>query len=103
MTIEMNDESVIPCCASKGLKALTGFPTGVENMGGSLKFDGSGGGRGRLKSIHGVSMEGLKTLLKNTCEGVYLLVKLPAINLQASKFTKYELLHAYFSRILARF
>ena len=28
---------------------------------------------------------------------------LPAISLQASKFTKNELLHTYFSRILARF
>ena len=33
---------------------LTGFPTGVENMGGGglLKFDGG------LKSIHGGSIEG---------------------------------------------
>ena len=42
-------------------------------------------------------------LLKNTCEGVHLIVKLPAISLQASKFTKNELLHTYFSKILARF
>ena len=33
---------------------------------------------------------------KNTCEGVHLIVKLPAICLQASKFTKNELLHTYF-------
>ena len=39
--------------------------------------------------------------LKNTCEGVHLLVKLPAVSLQACNFTKNELLHAYFSRILA--
>ena len=45
----------------------------------------------------------LKIPLKNTCEGVHLIVKLPAISLQASKFTKNELLHIYFSRILARF
>ena len=42
-------------------------------------------------------------LLKNTYEGVQLIVKLPTISLQASKFTKNELLHTYFSRILARF
>ena len=42
-------------------------------------------------------------LSKNTCEGVHLIVKLPAISLEACKFTKNELLHAYFSRILARF
>ena len=51
-----------------------------------------GGGRG-----------GVKLLLKNTCEGVHMLVELPTISLQASKFTKNELIHTYFSRILARF
>ena len=45
----------------------------------------------------------LKMLPKNTCEGVHLIVKLPAISLQASKFTKNELLQTYFSRILDRF
>ena len=49
-----------------------------------------GGGRGKM-------------LLKNICEGIHMLVKLPAISLQACKFTKNELLHTYFSRILARF
>ena len=39
-------------------------------------------------------------LLKNTCERVYLLVKLLAISLQACKFTKNETLHTYFSSIL---
>ena len=38
----------------------------------------------------------LKILSKNTSEGVHLIVKLPAISLQASKFTKNELLHTYF-------
>ena len=33
----------------------------------------------------------------------HLILKLPAISLQASKFTKNELLRTYFSRILARF
>ena len=66
---------------------------------GSSKF-----GEGWLESIHGGKHGGkLKTLLKNTCQGVHLLVKLPAISLQACKFTKNELLHTYFSRILARF
>ena len=61
--------------------------------GGSSKFDGGG-----LKS-----WGELKMLLKNTCEGVHLIVKLLAISLQASKFTKNGLLHTYFSRILVRF
>ena len=46
---------------------------------------------------------GFKMLSKNTCEGVGLIIKLPAINLQAYKFTKNEFLHTYFSRILAKF
>ena len=46
---------------------------------------------------------GLKMLSKNAGDGVHLIVKLPAIGLQACKFTKNELLHTYFSRILARF
>ena len=59
-----------------------------------------GGGR---KSKHEGSMGELKMLLKNACERVHLIVKLPAISLQASKLTKNELLHTYFPRILARF
>ena len=46
---------------------------------------------------------GLKTMLKNTCEGVYFLEKLLAISLQPCKFAKNKLLHTYFSGILARF
>ena len=42
-------------------------------------------------------------LSKNTCDEVHLIVKLPAIILKASKFTKKKLLHTHFSRILARF
>ena len=49
------------------------------------------------------NMGELKMQSKNTCEGVYLIVKLPAISLQACRFTKNELLHIYFSRILGRF
>ena len=36
-----------------------------------------------------------KMLSKNTCEGVHLIVNLPAISLQACEFTKNEL-HTYF-------
>ena len=36
---------------------------------------------GILKSIRGGAWEGLKMLLTNTCEGVHLIVKLPAISL----------------------
>ena len=61
--------------------------------GGSSKFDGWG----LSQNMRGV----LKMLSKN--EGVHLIVKLPAISLQAFKFTKNEILHTYFSRILARF
>ena len=46
---------------------------------------------------------GLKMLLKNTCEGVHLIVKLLSISLQACKFTKNKPPHTYFSRILGRF
>ena len=68
----------------------TGFPTCVVNMGDE--------GGAQVKT-----WGELKMLSKNTCEGVYLIVKLPGISLQASKFTKNELLQTYFSRILARF
>ena len=67
-----------------------------------------GGARGELKMEGDLSqnMRGawgeLKMVSKNTCEGAHLLVKLPAISLKACKFTKNELLHTYFSKILAR-
>ena len=67
-----------------------GFPAGVENMGGSSKFDGEG-----LSQYMGGAW-GVKILLKNTCGGVHFIVKLLAISLQACKFTKNELLHSYF-------
>ena len=63
-----------------------GFPTGVKNIGG-----GVGGGLSEY-------MEGaweLKTVLKNTCKGVHLLVKLSTISQLACKFTKNELLHIH--------
>ena len=88
-----------------GGRVEAGFPTGVESMGavpllshwggGSSKFDERGLEKGRE---HGGSMGGLKTLLKNTCEEVHLLLKLPATSQQDYKFTKNELLHTYFSR-----
>ena len=63
---------------------ITGFPTGVENMGGALQNLM----RGSLSQYMGEAWGGLKMLLKSTCEGVHLIVKLPAISLQACKFTK---------------
>ena len=77
---------------------MTGFPTGVANTeglrppplgwggwqvkgGGSSKFDGGGGAWGELKMLS-----------KNTSEGVHLIVKLPPMTLQASEFTKNELI-----------
>ena len=42
-------------------------------------------------------------LSKKSCEGVQLIVKLPAISLKPCKFTKNELLHTYFSRTLTIF
>ena len=63
---------------------MSGAPTGVENM------------TGGLSQCMVEAWEGLKMLSKNTCDGVHLIVKLPAISLQACKFTKNELLHIYF-------
>ena len=63
-----------------------------------------GGGRGGLFKIFmrvgGLSqymggMRGVKMLSKNACEGVHLIVKLPAVSLQTCKFTENEL-HTYF-------
>ena len=56
-----------------------------------------------LSQNMGVAWGELEMLSKNTCEGVHLIVKLLAISLQASKFTKNELLHTCFSGILAIF
>ena len=64
---------------------------------------GVGGGFLSQNVEGGVAWGELKMLSKNTCEGVHLIVKLLAISLQACKFTKNELFHTYFSRILARF
>ena len=86
---------------ASGMSFTSGFPKGVENRGGggSLKIHGDGGLSQYMRGAWGE----LKMLSKDTCEGVHLIVKLPAISLQACKFTKNELLHNYFSRILARF
>ena len=76
-----------------------GFLTGVETWG-ELSPIGKAlqnlMGEGGLELILGSMGGGLKMLLKSSCEGVYLLVKLPAISLQACKFTRNELLHTYF-------
>ena len=88
------------CYYSQFLKS--GFSAGVANMGVALQNLMEG-----LKSIHEGSMggagRGLKNLLRNTCDGVDWIGKWPSISLQVCKFTKYELLHTHFSRILARF
>ena len=76
-------------------------PQSFPQVGGSSKFDG-GGEEGLSQSMGGAWGQ-LNMLSKNTCEGVQLIVKLPAISLQASKFTKNEFLQTYFSRILAGF
>ena len=52
-----------------------------------------------LKSIH----RGHKMLSKIPVMEFIWIVQLPAISLQACKFTKNKLLHTYSSRILARF
>ena len=78
---------------------LAGFPTDVANMWGTPQDLM----RGALSQNMGGAWGELKMPLKNFCEGVHLIVKLSAISLQASKFTKNELLYTYFSRILARF
>ena len=69
------------------------FPQVLRTWGeGFSKFDG--GGLSQYMGEHGGG--GLKTLLKNSCEGIHLLVKFPAISLQACNFTKNELLHTFF-------
>ena len=80
-----------------------GFPIGVANMGVLFKIWGGGAWVNTCGEHDGEGGGGLKTLLKNTYEGVHLLVKLPAKSLQACEFTKNEVLHTYFSRILAWF
>ena len=82
---------------------VQGFPQVLRTWGGVLQnLIGEWG----LKSVHGESMWGLKVQLKNTCEGVHLIVKLWAISLQAFKFTKNELFYKFFkdfSQILSSY
>ena len=57
-----------------------GFPHVLRTQeGGSSKFHGDG-----LSQYMGGAWGRLKILLKNTCDRVHLIVKLPAISLQAS-------------------
>ena len=76
-----------------------------EHVGTVQNLMGGWGGRGGVGSWANTwgKYGGLKMVLKNTCEGVYLLIKLLALSLQACKYTKNELFHTYFSRILGRF
>ena len=95
----LNWSSYLQCWLTFSEKP-TGFPTGVKNMGGGLfKIWWQKGGGGAWVNIWREHGE-LKTLLKNTCERVHLLVKLLAISLQACKFTKNEIFYTYFSSIL---
>ena len=71
-----------PFAAANSHISKQGFPQVLRTWGGgSSKFDGVGGEGGLSQHIGG-AWGGLKMLLKNTCEGVHLLVKLPAISLQ---------------------
>ena len=73
---------------------IRGFPQVFRTLG-ALQYL-----MGELESIQG-EHGGLKVKsLKNTCEGVHLLVKLPAIRLQACNFTNNELFPKHFLRIL---
>ena len=82
---------------------IHGFPQVLRTWLGVLQnLMGVGGGAGDWVKSWG-SIKGLKMVVKNTYEGVHLLVKLPAISLQACKFTKSELLHLNLSMILDRF
>ena len=81
------------------LDEKAGFPTGVKKMGMLFKVWRGG----RLKSIRGGGGHGGLKMLSIIFEGVHLTVKLPAIILQACKFTNNELPHIHFSRILPTF
>ena len=76
----------------------TWFPAGVENIGGALQNL-----MGGLSQYVGGACEGLKILSKNTCEGIHLIVKLPAISLQACKFTKINFITHIFQGFLLDF
>ena len=90
-----------------------GFPhnTGVVNIGRGCALPPLFGGGGApqslmgslIKSKHGGAWGELKLLSKNIPVRSLIVKLVPAISLQASKFTKNELLHTYFSRISARF
>ena len=63
---------------------MQGFPQVLRTWG------GGGGGVAPQNYMGGVQVKTwgeLKILSKNTCKGVHLMAKLPALSLQASKFT----------------
>ena len=51
--------------------------------GGSSKFEGGGGGLSQNMEEHGEHLKCCRKM-KNTCEGVHLIKRLPAISLQVS-------------------
>ena len=57
---------------------------------------GGGSSSNLMRGCLGQTWGELRMLSKNTCQGVHLIKKLPAISLQDSKFTKNELLHTSF-------
>ena len=75
---------------------IQGFPQVFRTLALQNLMGEGGGGRGELESKHGLALGEHKMMSKNTCEGVHFIKKLPAISLQASKFTKNELLHTFF-------
>ena len=52
--------------------------------------------------MQGKQRVGLTAMLKSTCEGVHLLLKLPALSLQPCKLAKNKLLH-FFKNIFQGF
>ena len=80
-------------------RTFTGFSKGVKNQRRGCTI-----GWRALQNLMGAGVNtwgsmGLKSVLKNTCEGVYLLVKFLAMSLLACKFLKMN----FFTHIFQRF
>ena len=87
---------------------MPGFPTAFSSIPCSVPlplllvmedFSKFGGRDFRVEGVLKIQVKSLK----NTCEKIHLLIKLPIISLQACNFTNNKLLPTYFSRTLARF